>query len=416
MLRALAQAARQASVALRAFSSRQRTAALERVAQVLAHERAAILSANESDLAQGRAAGLAEAMLDRLSITGGGGRRFEGVVEAVRQIALQEDPVGQTTASWTRPSGLSVSRVRVPLGVVLMIYESRPNVTTDAAALCLRSANAVILRGGSEAKETNRALAKALATALTQEGLPESAVQLVPTQDRDAIDELLKMDDLIDLVIPRGGEGLIRRVVAESRIPVVRHYKGLCHVYVHQDADLEMATRIVLNAKTQRPGVCNAMETLLVDSQIADVFLPRCLSALRQAGVELRGCARTREMVPEVIPATESDWDEEFLRLVLAVRVVSGLPEALAHIERHGTNHTASIVTRDESIGARFLATVDASCVLVNASTRFNDGGELGLGAEMGISTSKIHAYGPMGATALTTEKFVVRGSGQVRA
>jgi glutamate-5-semialdehyde dehydrogenase len=297
-----------------------------------------------------------------------------------------------------------------------MIYEARPNVTTDAAALCLKAGNACILRGGREALESNRALARAVQTGLDSAGLPTEAVQLVQTTDREAIAELVQLDELIDLCIPRGGEGLIRYVAEHARVPVIKHYKGVCHVYVHAAADLEMAERIVENAKVSRPGVCNALETLLVDREIAPVFVPRLVARMARSGVELRGDAMTRELGgPQVVLATEDDWYAEYLDLILAVRVVDGLAAAIAHIEQYGSNHTESIITSDEHAAAKFVRDVDSSTVMVNASTRFADGGELGLGAEIGISTTRLHAYGPMGAEGLTTTKFVVRGAGQLR-
>ncbi len=389
-----------------------RTAALAALADVLGARQGEVLAANHEDVERARAAGTSGAMLDRLTLTPA---RLQALVTAVREVAALPDPVGQTTRTWRRPNGLEVARVRLPLGVILMIYEARPNVTIDAAALCLRSGNAVILRGGSEAQRTNAALIACVHQALERAGLPPAAAQLVPTQAREAIDVLLTFDEAIDLVIPRGGEGLIRRVVEKSRIPVIKHYKGVCHVFVDSRADLAVAERIVENAKVQRPGVCNAMETLLVDRAVAERFLPAMAKKLTARGVELRGCPRTRELVPETRPASDLDWDTEFLELVLAVRVVDGLDEAIAHIDAHGTQHTASIVTQDEAAAARFVREVDTSCVLVNASTRFNDGGELGLGAEMGISTTRVHAFGPMGVEALTAEKFVVHGEGQIR-
>jgi glutamate-5-semialdehyde dehydrogenase len=333
----------------------------------------------------------------------------------LREIAELEDPVGATTRAWDRPNGLEISKVRLPLGVIMMIYESRPNVTMDAAALCIRSGNAVVFRGGSEAMHTNRVLATIVQQALTDAGLPEKAVQLVPTQEREAIDILLTLDQSIDLVIPRGGENLIRRVVERSRIPVVQHYKGICHVYVDAAADLDKASEIAFNAKVSRPGVCNAMETLLVDKQIAETFIPEIAQRYAEYNVEIRGCETTCSISEKTKPARDEDWDTEFLDLIIAIRVVDGLDEAIAHIDQHGSNHTASVVTENPQVAERFLNSIDASCVMVNASTRFNDGGELGLGAEMGISTTRIHAYGPMGVEALTAEKYVVRGTGQVR-
>jgi glutamate-5-semialdehyde dehydrogenase len=408
----LARRSRAAARPLARASAAERTHALEALSTLIVERRDAIEHANAQDLAAARDAGLAAPMVDRLDLRG---KRLDALARAVRDIAAQPDPVGLVTRTWTRPNGLEVARTRLPLGVILMIYESRPNVTIDAAALCIRSGNAAILRGGSEAARTNAALAQAVTAALDAAKLPRDAVQLVPTQAREAIDILVTLAEQIDLVIPRGGEKLIRRVVETSRIPVVQHYKGVCHVFVERTADDATAIAIVENSKVQRPGVCNALETLLVDAAVAKRFLPACAERLRARGVELRGDEPSRALVPEMRAATDADWDTEFLDLVLAVRVVDGLDAAIHHIDRHGTGHTATIVTRDDRAAARFTTEVDASCVLVNASTRFNDGGELGLGAEMGISTTRIHAYGPMGAEALTTEKFVVRGTGQVR-
>jgi glutamate-5-semialdehyde dehydrogenase len=330
----------------------------------------------------------------------------------VREIAAAPALLGRVERAETRPNGLDIARVRIPLGVIAMIYEARPNVTTDAASLCLKAGNACILRGGREALETNRALLRAVQAGLADAELPPETVQLVPFTDREAIADLVKLDELIDLCIPRGGEGLIRFVAEHARVPVIKHYKGVCHIYVHAAADQEAALAIVANAKTQRPGVCNAVETVLVDRAIASVFVPRLANALPT--VELRGDASVCALA-RATPATEDDWYAEYLDLILAVRVVDDLDAAIAHIERYGSNHTESILTTDRAIAERFLREVDSSTVMVNASTRFADGGELGLGAEIGISTTRLHAYGPMGAEGLTTTKFVVRGTGQIR-
>jgi glutamate-5-semialdehyde dehydrogenase len=351
-------------------------------------------------------------MLDRLAV---GEATLAGMARGLAEVAALPDPVGSLGPARVRPNGLQVSRMRIPLGVIGIIYESRPNVTVDAAALCLKAGNAVILRGGSEALHSNRALAAVIGAALAEAGLPEAAVQVVPTSDRAAVTALLAQEEHVDLIIPRGGEDLIRFVVANSRIPVLKHYKGVCHVYVDEGADLAMAEEIAFNAKVQRPGVCNAMETLLVHRAEAGRFLPAAARRLSAAGVELRGCPEARGILPGIAPATEEDWPAEYLDLVLAVKVVAGMDEAIAHIAAYGSNHTEAIVTRDYDRARRFVSAVDSSVVLVNASTRFNDGGELGLGAEIGISTSKLHAFGPMGLEELTTTKFVVFGSGQVR-
>ena len=412
LLHPLAQAARHASRPLARAPAVARSRAIAAMADHLREHQSEVLAANAKDVAAAQQSGMAAAMRDRLTLDR---HRLEALAGALREIAAQTDPVGATTRTWTRPNGLQVRRVRLPLGVILMIYESRPNVTCDAAALCIRSGNAVILRGGSEAAHTNLALSVSVRAGLEAAGLPADAVVLVPTQDRDAIDALLTFDDCIDLVIPRGGEALIRRVASNSRIPVLQHYKGVCHVYVDAHADLIMAANIAQNAKIQRPGVCNAMETLLVDRLIAPQFLPGLVTSFVQKGVEIRGCATTVALAPEAVPAIDRDWDTEFLSLILAIRVVDGVNGAVEHIDRHGTQHTASIVSQDAAAVETFVTQVDASCVLVNASTRFNDGGELGLGAEMGISTTRLHAYGPMGAESLTSEKFVVVGQGQIR-
>jgi glutamate-5-semialdehyde dehydrogenase len=351
-------------------------------------------------------------MIDRLTLDD---KRITGLARAVADIAAAPEILGRVERTETRPNGLEIQRVRIPLGVIAMIYEARPNVTTDAAALCLKAGNACILRGGREALESNRALLVAVQDGLVAARLPLETVQLVPITDREAIAELVQLDDLIDLCIPRGGEGLIRYVAEHARVPVIKHYKGVCHIYVHATADVELAVSIIENAKVQRPGVCNAVETVLIDRAIAKVLVPRLVARLHPT-VELRGdeavCALGGEAVRA---ATEDDWYAEYLDLILAVRVVDGFEAAVAHIERYGSNHTESILTKDREIGERFVREVDSSTVMVNASTRFADGGELGLGAEIGISTTRLHAYGPMGAEGLTTTKFVVRGTGQIR-
>ncbi len=387
-----------------------RTRALEAIADAIDAQATEILAANAKDVRAGEASGLSAALVDRLRLDA---TRVAGLARAVREVAAQPELVGRVERTEVRPNGLEVERVRIPLGVVLMIYEARPNVTTDAAALCLKAGDACILRGGREATESNRALLRAVQTGLQAAGLPADAVQLVPTTDREAIAELVKLDDLIDLCIPRGGEGLIRYVTEHARVPVIKHYKGVCHIYVHQPSSFEDAAKIVANAKVSRPGVCNAVETVLVDRTIAAPFLPVLAKAL--PAVELRGDDTVQRLVPSARAATEDDWSAEYLDLILAVRVVDGLDAAIAHIERYGSSHTESILTTDEVVAEKFLREVDSSTVMVNASTRFADGGELGLGAEIGISTTRLHAYGPMGAEGLTTTKFVVRGRGQIR-
>jgi glutamate-5-semialdehyde dehydrogenase len=351
-------------------------------------------------------------MIDRLTLDD---RTLEGMVEGLREVAALTDPVGEITGMWKRPNGLVVGRIRIPIGVIGFIYESRPNVTVDAAALCLKSGNAVILKGGSEAIHSNIILGALLAEALKEAQLTQTAVQVVPSTDREAVGVLLDLEEHVDLIIPRGGEELIRFVTSRSRIPVLKHYRGVCHVYVDESADLQMAEEICFNAKVQRPGVCNAMETMLVHERIAKMFLPIVGKRLRDAGVEIRGCPRTLELLPEAQPAQDSDWGTEFLDLILAVKVVAAIDEALDHIERYGSKHTEAIITNDYNRSQRFLAEVDSSVVLVNASTRFNDGNQLGLGAEIGINTSKLHAFGPMGLNELTTTKFIVYGQGQIR-
>lgn len=410
-IRRIAEGARTASRRVARATTEQRTAALRQIADAIDASTADILAANEKDVGAATANGLSAAMVDRLRLDA---ERVKKLAHAVREVAAAPDLLGHVERTEVRPNGLEVQRVRIPLGVVLMIYEARPNVTTDAAALCLKAGNACILRGGREALESNRALLRAVQRGLAAAGFPEDAVQLVPVTDREAIAELVKLDDLIDLCIPRGGEGLIRYVSEHARVPVIKHYKGVCHIYVHAAADLARAVDIIANAKVQRPGVCNAVETVLVDRAVAKDFIPALVRAL--PGVELRGDASVQELGGTTVrAATEDDWYAEYLDLILAVRVVDGLDAAIAHIERYGSSHTESILTADTAVAERFLREVDSSTVMVNASTRFADGGELGLGAEIGISTTRLHAYGPMGAEGLTTLKFVVRGSGQIR-
>jgi len=371
-----------------------------------------ILKENGKDVARAKELGLTGAMIDRLTITE---ETIRSMGEGLTEVSRLADPVGAVGESWIRPNGLQVSRMRIPLGVIGIIYESRPNVTIDAAGLCLKAGNAAILRGGSEAFHSNQALSHIIQQALGTHGLPAETIQVVNVRDRSAVYNLLKQEDCIDLIIPRGGESLIRSVVENSTIPVLKHYKGVCHVYVDEGADPDMASDICFNAKVQRPGVCNALETLLIHSAEAASVLPAIAVRLRKAGVEIRGCPKTMHILPDATPAAESDWPEEFLDLILAVKIVGSMDEAIAHIGRYGSNHTETIVTANYQRARRFLREVDASVVLVNASTRFNDGGQLGLGAEIGISTSKLHAFGPMGVEELTTTKFVVFGDGQIR-
>jgi len=409
---AMAKAAREAARRLARASTDEKNEALLEFARRLEAEAGPLLEANARDLAAARRRRLPPAMQDRLRLDP---ERLAAMAGGLRQIASLPDPVGEIERMTVRPNGLRVGRMRVPLGVIAIIYESRPNVTADAAGLCVKSGNAVILRGGSESFHSNAALALLAAESLGAAGLPAAAVQMVPTTDRAAVAELLGLEGWIDLVIPRGGKELIRAVVERSRIPVVFHYEGICHTYVDKDADLTMATGICFNAKVQRPGVCNAMETLLVHEAVASAFLRRMLPAYRRAGVEIRGCPRTRRIAPWVRAARPSDYGREFLALILAVKVVGSMDEAMDHIARHGSAHTDAIVTRDHARAMRFVAEVDSSSVIVNASTRFSDGFEYGLGAEMGISTQKLHSRGPMGLEDLTSRKFVVLGNGQLR-
>jgi glutamate-5-semialdehyde dehydrogenase len=411
---ALALRARDASRTMARLPAADRTAALVEVAAAIDAQAGEILAANRRDLEAADERGVTGPMRDRLRLDEAGVTKLAA---AVREVAAQDDPLGALEDEHVRPNGLRVARMRIPIGVVAMIYESRPNVTADAAALCIRSGNAVILRGGSEAVHSNRAIAEAVRAGIARTRVPADAVQLVPTTDRSAVDVLLRQEETVDLVIPRGGESLIRAVTEKSRIPVLQHYKGVCHVFIDASAPTERASDIVFNAKVQRPGVCNALETLLVHAEAAPRVLPVIARRLAGAGVELRGCPRTVEILTgmDIVPATEADWGEEYLDLILAIRVVDDMDAALTHIDTHASGHTEAIVTDDAEEGRRFVAAVQSSTVLVNASTRFADGGELGLGAEIGISTSKLHAYGPMGARELTTRKFVVFGDGQVR-
>jgi len=411
-IRTIAQAARNASKVVSVLSTNKKNLALEGIAQKLLDRASIIKEENKKDLASGKKAGLSDAMIDRLTVDD---RVIESMAKGLRDVVKLADPVGEVTGMWLRPNGLQVGRVRIPLGVIGMIYEARPNATVDAAGLCLKAGNAAILRGGSEAFHSNAILARIIQEALIEAGIPEGAAQVIPVRERAAVDALLKQDEYIDLIIPRGGEGLIRFVVQNSKIPVLKHYKGVCHVFVDRYADFSMADNIAFNAKVQRPGVCNAMETLLVHEAVADAFLPQMARRLMDAGVELRGCPRTCRLVAEAKEATEQDWPAEYLDLILAVKVVSSMREAISHIAQYGSSHTEAIITSHYERARRFLREVDASVVLVNASTRFNDGGELGLGAEIGISTSKLHAYGPMGLEELTTTKFIVYGDGQIR-
>jgi len=408
----IAKSARAASRITAALSSARKNTALNTIADLLIKNRETIQAENKKDVDAGRESGLSPAMIDRLTITD---KVLSGMAEGLRFVAGLDDPVGSLTDSAIRPNGLEMAKMRIPLGVIGIIYESRPNVTVDAAGLCLKAGNAVILRGGSEAIHSNRALAGIIEQGMVEAGLPGSAVQVIPTADREAVNIMLKQEEDIDLIIPRGGEGLIRHVVAQSSIPVLKHYKGVCHAYVDDTADFKMAADIAVNAKAQRPGVCNALETLLVHEAVAAQFLPLAGKALADAGVTLRGCEKTCAILNDARPASQEDWEAEYLDLILAIKVVKDMDDAMAHIAAYGSNHTEAIITNDYERSRRFIREVDASLVIVNASTRFNDGGELGLGAEIGISTSKLHAYGPMGIKELTTTKFVAWGQGQIR-
>jgi glutamate-5-semialdehyde dehydrogenase len=411
-IRAIAAAAREASRELARAGAETKNAALAAMAAGLVDEQGRILAANAADVLAAKAEGQSAAFVDRLTLTP---QRIEAMARGVRQVVDLPDPVGEITGMWRRPNGLQVGRMRVPLGVIGIIYESRPNVTADAAALCLKSGNAVVLRGGREALATNLAIAAVLAGAVGRTGLPPAVLAVVPSPDRALVKEMLGLHGLIDVIIPRGGESLIRAVREGSQIPVIAHDKGLCHTYVDEAADLGMASEIAVNAKAERPGVCNAMETLLVHAAVAEAFLPGLAARLGAAGVDVRGCPKTCVLAPAARPATEADWDTEYLDLILSIRVVDSFEEAVAHIARHGSGLAEAIVTRDHARAMRFLREVDAAAVFVNASTRFTDGYEFGMGAEMGISTQKLHARGPMGLTQLTCEKFIVLGDGQVR-
>ena len=408
----IARTAKKASRALALAPTDVRDAALRAAAQALRADEAAILEANAKDLATAKAKGLTEAMTDRLRLDHA---RLEDIAVACEAVAKLPDPVGEVTEDWTRPNGLRIIRRRVPIGLVAIIFESRPNVTVDAAALCLKSGNGCVLRGGSEAIHTNIALSKSFATGLRAAGLPAEAVTLLPFTDREAVPALGSLRGIVDIIIPRGGPGLIEAVVNSAKVPVIKHDAGICHVYVHAQADLAMAEQIVLNAKCQRPSACNALETLLVDAAVAEKFLPKMAAALAAKQTEVRACAKSQSLMPGAKAATEQDFRTEHLGLILNVKIVAGLAEAVAHIEDYGSHHSDAIITADESAARSFLAQIDSACVYWNASTRFTDGGEFGFGAEVGISTDRLHARGPMGIRELTTWKFEIVGQGQVR-
>jgi glutamate-5-semialdehyde dehydrogenase len=408
----LGKQAKSAARRLASLSSEDKNRALRLMADKLEAQSDKLLEENKKDLDAAHNAGVSTALLDRIALNPG---RVQAMAKGLREIVALPDPVHEIVKMWRRPNGLQVGKMRIPLGVIGIIYEARPNVTADAAALCLKSGNAVILRGGSEAHFSNQAIGEVLRQACAETRVPRDAVQVVQLKDHALVNELLQLEDYIDLIIPRGGEELIRAVVAHSRIPVIKHYKGVCHVYVDQGASLQMAERICMNAKVQRPSVCNAMETLLVHETVAPEFLPAMIAKYKAAGVEIRGCEKTRALIPGIKKATEADWTTEYLDLILSVRIVKDMDEAIDHIERYGSEHTETIVTSNYGKSREFVDRVNSSAVMVNASTRFNDGGELGLGAEIGISTSKIHAFGPMGLEELTTTKFIVYGDGQIR-
>ena len=408
----LGSAAKAASRVLAASSTEIKNNALKAIAERLEQQRDSLIQANQIDMDKGRASGLDAALLDRLELNNA---RIDGMIEGLAQVVALPDPVGELTDLGKRPSGINLSKMRVPLGVVGIIYESRPNVTIDAASLCLKSGNATILRGGSEAIESNQAIARCISQGLADAGLPESAVQVVATTDRAAVGELITMTEYVDVIVPRGGKSLIERISSDARVPVIKHLDGNCHVYIDGEADRDKAVAIAINAKTHRYGVCNAMESLLIDQSVAPDLLPELASIYAEKQVELRGCAKSCAIVSGLNKATEEDWYQEYLAPVLAVKIVSGIEEAIAHINRYGSGHTESIVTEDSDRGQKFITEVDSSSVMVNASTRFADGFEYGLGAEIGISTDKIHARGPVGLEGLTSQKWVVLGDGQIR-
>ncbi len=390
----------------------QKESILSRVAEKIWDSKDFLQQENARDVEKARLKGLSLPMIDRLTLSD---KVLRQTVDGLKEIAFFPDPVGEMTRMWVRPNGMRVGKMRIPLGVIGMIYESRPNVTADAAALCLKAGNACILRGGSEAFDSNVAIAEIFRATLKENGVDPNVVNLLPTTEREAILHLVKLEELVDLIIPRGGEELIRFVSENSRVPVVKHYKGVCHLYVDKDADFEMAEKLTVNAKAQRPGVCNALETLLVHASVAEEFLPRVAKALEDSGVALRGCARSRKLVDHMTPATEDDWYAEYSALILAVKIVDSMDEAIRHIAKYGSLHTEAIVTKDYFASQKFLREVNSSTVIVNASTRMSDGYVFGLGAEIGISTTKIHAYGPMGVEDLTTTKYIVLGDGQIR-
>jgi len=408
----IAIAARKASNELSSLSTSLKNQVLTGIADALTDKREFLKEENEKDIKSAEKKGLSAALIDRLRISD---KVIDAMVQGIREVVQLSDPVGETIKMWKRPNDLLVGKVRIPLGVIGIIYESRPNVTIDAASLCLKSGNAVILRGGKEAFNSNQALTGIMQEVVKRNGIPEAAVQLIPVVEREAVYKMLTLEDYIDVIIPRGGEELIRAVVEHSKIPVIKHYRGVCHIFVDAVVDEEMAETIIVNAKVQRPGVCNALETLLIHEEIASRFLPRIVDRLKKEGVEVRGCEKGRKIIPDLKEAKEEDWHKEYLDLILSVKIVSTVEDAIDHIAKYGSMHTDAIVTSDYGNSQLFLQKVNSSVVLVNASTRFNDGNQLGLGAEIGISTTKLHAFGPMGLNELTTSKFVVYGKGQIR-
>jgi len=408
---AMGERARRAAHALAILPEEKKNEVLCAMAAGIRESADEILEANAMDIAAGEELGLTSAMLDRLRLDDA---RLDAVAAGVEKVATLADPVGEVLGAWERPNGIRIQQVRVPIGVIGIIYESRPNVTSDAAVLCLKSGNATILRGGSEAIHSNKALAKALQAGGEKAGLPEGAIQLIPFTDRESVAVMAGMDQYLDLIIPRGGKGLIETVVSLARMPVIKHYDGICHAYIHAEADQEMAVKIVVDSKTQKPSVCNALETLLVDAAIADEFLPKVAAALGEKNVELRGDEETQAVIP-VVPASEEDWNTEYLDYILSVKVVDSLEEAIAHINEYSSQHTEVIVTQSEKIAERFLTEIDSACLFHNVSTRFSDGEEFGFGAEIGISTDKLHARGPMGLRELTSYQYRVRGHGQTK-
>lgn len=404
--------ARKASRLMAIASTGTKNAALEQMARNLTNSKKILMVENEKDLKAAEKDGLSSAMIDRLRLTDS---RIEDMAKGIREVINLGDPVGEVMEEIVRPNGLQIQKIRVPIGVIVIIYESRPNVTADAASLCLKTGNATILRGGKEALHSNIAIYRQINSALEKVGLDKNAIQVIETADREAVDYLLKADKYVDLVIPRGGEGLIRNVVENSTIPVIKHYKGVCHVYVDEFADLNMAREVCLNAKLQRPGTCNAMETMLVHGKISGTFLPDIFKCMSESGVELRGCEKSRKILPEMKQATEEDWSTEYLEKILSVKIVSSIDDAIRHISVYGSSHSDAIITEDKSNAKKFTDEVDSAAVYVNASTRFTDGFEFGMGAEIGISTDKLHARGPMGLKELTSYKYIIHGTGQIR-